>query len=252
MSFIETPFLPNSKVEYVIAGNGIKPYIDVLFGLGIKVLLTEKNNDVSPYLSEHADLLVNYLGKGNFLLENSQIQLKNQLISLGADVCLITEKLGKNYPNDCKLNCIVNKKYAVYNNKSACKEFKKFTLEQNLTPIFTNQGYTKCSVCPVAENAFITDDINIHANLLKLKSDVLLVKKGSIELNGFNYGLIGGCCGKISDNAIAFCGNIKKHSDYENIIAFLQNYNIDAISLSDGILKDIGSLIPITETEVQL
>ena len=102
----------------------------------------------------------------------------------------------------------------------------------------------------MTDSAFITDDESIYKTLKAEKLDVLLVKKGSVRLKGFDYGFFGGCCGKISDKKIVFFGDIKNHSCYDNIKSFAKNYKIDLISLAKGDLTDIGSLIPITEKEI--
>ena len=75
--------------------------------------------------------------------------------------------------------------------------------------------------------------------------DVLKISAGHIMLDGYDYGFIGGCCGKISSGAIAFCGDLKTHPDSDNICGFLGNYGIKAVSLGSGQLYDTGGILPI-------
>ena len=122
-------------------------------------------------------------------------------------------------------------------------------LANERTVINVNQGYTKCSVCAVSDKAFITDDKSIYKALKNAEYDVLEVEKGSVALDGYDYGFIGGACCKISKDVLAFFGNAKAHKCYEDIKAFCKNYNVDLLSLDNKRLCDIGSFIPIFENE---
>jgi hypothetical protein len=133
--------------------------------------------------------------------------------------------------------------YIILNEKTVSKQI----IEKNAkTIISTNQGYSKCSIAPITNNAIITDDISVF-NSAKKYLDVLLVEHDNIELKGYNYGFIGGCSGKISDKEIVFSGNILKHKNCNDIISFCKNYSIDVISLGNGNLYDYGSFLPIIE-----
>ena len=112
--------------------------------------------------------------------------------------------------------------------------------------IDTNQGYTKCSIAVVSDNAIITDDVDIYKKCKK-KIDVCFVEKNSVRLNGYNYGFIGGCCGKISKDKLAFFGDVNYHKNSKEIKEFCYKYDVECISLSNLPLYDYGSLIPIIE-----
>ena len=75
--------------------------------------------------------------------------------------------------------------------------------------------------------------------------DVLLIRKGYIELPGVDYGFIGGSSFKYNRNTLVFTGNIKLHPDYESIKSFAQNHNVELLSLTENTMIDIGSIIPI-------
>ena len=250
MGFTVTPNLPKGKVGRIIAGQAVLPYIDELNRLGVDTVLSDTNEKIGSSLKYHADLTVNYLGNSRLLLDNSQKELAGKLKSLGYTADFISESVKEGYPADCLLNAALTEKTAICNKRIIACELKTYLKNSNFKIINTNQGYSKCSVCVVAENAFITDDESIYKALCECKIDVFLIEKGSIALNGFNYGFIGGCCGKLSKDILAFCGDIKKHGDYGNIKAFAKNYNVNLISLSNNELEDVGGLIPIYENEV--
>ena len=250
MKFVKNAHLPENDVDCCIAGNGIIPFEDELSKLGVNLLKTSENRRISSKISNHADLSVNYCGNGVAFADNSQSELAEKLNKLGCKVNFIDETVSGDYPSDCLLNCVITEKLLICNTKCTSQSLLNFAVEHNTKIINVNQGYVKCSLCPLTDSAFITDDESIYKTLKAEKLDVLLVKKGSVRLKGFDYGFFGGCCGKISDKKIVFFGDIKNHSCYDNIKSFAKNYKIDLISLAKGDLTDIGSLIPITEKEI--
>lgn len=247
MGFIKTPNLPENKVTHIIAGSLAKPYEKELERLKIKLIYSEDNPQFSTSLKAHADLFVNYLGNSISVLDGGQIKLKNELESLGMTVITAEKRAGEAYPADCLLNCVLTDDIIICNRTITDRKILDFAEQNRLKILEVKQGYCKCSVLTVEKNAFITDDAGIYKALKAERFDCLLVEKGSVALEGFNYGFIGGCCGKISKNVIAFCGDIKKHKNYNDIKSFLSNYGIEALSLSNGALTDAGSLIPIIE-----
>lgn len=249
MKFIKTPYLPESKVKHIIAGNGAEGYLNAFSDLGISLLNSKENTQISACVASHADLAVNYVGNGSIFLEKGQGNLKKRLEKIGGKCNYINEDVKGEYPFDCFLNCIVTDKFLICKKSIVSEKIINYALLNGLEIINVNQGYTKCSVCPVEKDAFITDDEGIYNALKTRKLDVLKVEKGSVSLSGCNYGFIGGCSGKISKYELAFCGSIKSHTDYNEIKSFTKNYNIDLISLSNGELTDIGSLIPITQED---
>lgn len=249
MKFIKNAYLPTNDVQLCIAGNGVEPFKDELLNLGVNIITIKENSLISGNISNHADLVVNYCGNGIVFADISQTELIENLRSKGCKCSIINESVSGTYPTDCLLNCIVTDKVLICNKKCISADLLRFAEESDKQIINVRQGYVKCSVCPIAENAYITDDESVYKALTAEKLDVLLVKKGSVRLKGYNYGFFGGCCGKISEKNLVFFGDIKKHSCYDNIKHFTNNYGVELISLGNEELIDIGSLIPICEKE---
>lgn len=109
------------------------------------------------------------------------------------------------------------------------------------------QGYSKCSICVLSENAIITSDNVIHKRAVANGIDSLLISQGFIDLPGFDYGFIGGASFKISKNKIAFTGHLDKHPDKERIFSFLSLHNIKPVYITEKAVFDIGSGIQIVE-----
>ena len=142
------------------------------------------------------------------------------------------------------LNCVVLNDKLICNTKTIADEVLQMAIKDNLKIINVNQGYTKCSTCIVNKNAIITSDKSIYKSC-RNEMDVLLIRQGYIELSGTDYGFIGGSSFKYNRNTLVLIGNIKLHPDYESIKSFVENHNVELLSLTEKTMIDIGSIIPI-------
>lgn len=244
MSFkiIENPHLPTGKVQHLLCGaisdemqNSLLNYVDTL-------LITQPEPTIEQALKKHADLSACPLTDGRIILTKTQMNLKEKLNLLGFCV-IIQENVSSPYPNDSLLNFINTENYSICNNNT-----NKCLISQDQTITITSkQGYVKCSVAPIAPHAILTDDPGIAKTAEQRGMDVCFVTKGDIQLQGYAYGFIGGCCGKVSEHLLAFCGNLESHRDHKKIAEFLKRYDIKPINLIESQLTDVGSLIPLTQ-----
>lgn len=105
-----------------------------------------------------------------------------------------------------------------------------------------NQGYARCSTLPVGKDAAITSDRGVAKALEEAGVKVLLIKAGHIELEGFDYGFIGGVGGSIG-SLMLIAGELKNHPDGEIIQTFIMDRGFQIIELFKGPLMDIGSIL---------
>ena len=115
----------------------------------------------------------------------------------------------------------------------------------NLSLIDVSQGYSKCNICIVSDNAAITSDCGVYNALNSNGVDTLLIKERNIDIFGWDYGFIGGASGKIDVSTLVFCGDVLGHPDGDKIISFCDKYNVSCISLSKKRLFDLGSVIAV-------
>ena len=111
------------------------------------------------------------------------------------------------------------------------------------------QGYAKCCACVVNEGAMITSDTGIAKAAARHGVDVLRIRPGYIELEGFDTGFIGGASFKISPERLAFTGRLDAHPDVARIESFLRERGVEPVYLTDSPAFDIGSAVPLTEAE---
>lgn len=244
-NFVENPNLPEGKVSLVVAGEMPAFLQDYLIKQNIKIMTCENNSFIDPSVKSHADMSVVHLGRNRVVVDSSQENLKHLLEFEGFEVISTSSKISGKYPDDVKLNVALFGDKAVgafkhtdLNLLSYIDIFQKFDVKQ---------GYAKCSILPITENAIITDDKSIYKSL-KNTVDTLFINKGDIVLDGHNYGFIGGASTKISRNEILFFGDIKKHQDADIILSFLKKHNHKAVYFKGYPLYDIGGLVTLLET----
>jgi len=245
MKYIEKPNLPQGRVTVAAISSQAGESIKKLNELGIKTAEIKPYNALPIPVNSHADLQILHLGNNDIFFQNEHLctgELK-EFFKLKK----IKAYAGNRYPNDVRLNCAIIGNKIICNIKTIANEVLEYAQANQLNVINVNQGYTKCSICAVNENSIITDDESIFAAAGNFFNDTLFISKGSIGLNGYGYGFIGGCCGKIDKNKIAFNGAIESHKDYKKIIDFLSRNSVECIELHNNPLYDIGGILPLCE-----
>lgn len=220
---------------------------ETLLNSGYTLLKIEQNDWMEQAVSSHPDMyMVNI---------NSRILYDSYIAHLFESATLTKELIKCNrgvnmlecskYPYNIGFNCVNVGDKLICNQKHTCKSVLEFTETMNYEIIDVNQGYAKCSTCVINNNAIITEDISIAKCAKQKGIEVLLIEKGFVRLAGYDYGFIGGCCGMIDDNLLAFNGNIKLHPNCNSIEEFCRNHSVDILNLCHRELYDIGSIFTI-------
>jgi len=244
MHFINKPNLPQSKVKTAIIGK-YPIVVDALNQLGTEVFVLENNENLQKPVQAHADMTLLHLGSNEFLSYNEEITKK--LNQTGAFCCRPQKEQHSNYPQDIVLNCLIIENYILCNTKYCADEIIAYADMKNMKIIHTAQGYARCSAAVIDEKSIITADKDIASKMSGEGFDVLQIQAGHISLPGYDYGFIGGCCGKIDKNKILFCGDIETHPDAQRIKDFIKARNIEIICTHSGQLLDFGGIISVNE-----
>lgn len=207
---------------------------------GFQVIFSENLDFLYDFESQHADIQCLKI-KDRIFVHKDSFYLKTKLKSLGYEVICTEKSLERKYPKNILLNGVyLNEKLYCYE-KAIDNSIKKYCAENNIEIINVNQGYTKCSTAVIGKG-FITSDKGIYEAMRQSGVEGLLIQSGSIDLDGVDYGFIGGCCFSYNENAY-FSGNIKLHPDYKSIKDFCNKQNKNIVCLSNNKLYDIGGFI---------
>lgn len=239
-TFIKIPNLPGNKISLAAVGN-YPEIIRALHNTGIRTLSLE--SAVLPKeVSRHQDMLLCHTGENEIFL--SPELSPGSLISEGFTV-RHSQAPGSTYPHDVKLNVAVSRDFFVFNPKAADSTLIEELKKSGRRAIPVKQGYTKCSLCFVTENAVITEDPSICEALKDTGIDVLLISKGDIYLSDSHYGFIGGSTGKISADTLAVTGSLSTHRDGEKIRDFCKKHSVEILELTQDRIIDVGGILPL-------
>ncbi len=224
----------------LLIGKKYKEEISELIELGFEIITIPECSFLDNEINNHADIL-SFKIRNNIIVEsNITGELKRKISDYNIISC---NNIKSPYPNDVKLNAAVLGNKLICNRKYVSNEIVSLANSLGYEIIHSNQGYTKCNLCILDENAVITEDIGLSYLLKNSQIDVLQIKSGYIQLSQSHHGFIGGAACMISDTQMYFSGDISSHPDYKAIKNFLNKYNINPVFNKDRFLRDFGGFI---------
>ncbi len=249
MKFSKNPFILNDKLKLAIVDKRIPKNMEIKLNMmGVNIIKSTGCVNTYESIKYHPDISICKLNNNNIVVApNVYDYYKNILNPYGFNVIRGDSIIKNKYPYNIHYNIVILKNFAIHNFKYTDKVILDYIEKNNIKKINVSQGYCKCSICIVDDNSLITSDEGIYKEVIKHGIDCLLIEKGHIDLFELNYGFIGGCSFLISNNELAFFGNIKNHPDYDKILNFVNSKNKSLISLSDDKLLDLGSIINLLE-----
>ena len=186
-----------------------------------------------------------FLGRGRLVCHESYCSIAEKEIALiikitGAELVPTRDDICAEYPRDVAFNAALVGDRLICRRDAVSPPVAGLYNENDIVNV--RQGYAKCSVCVVNDNAIITADPSIAREAEKKGIDVLSVSPNGVRLDGYDCGFIGGASGADDEN-VYFCGSVDLHPDGEIIKDFCRKHGKSAVSLSDEPLYDYGTLI---------
>lgn len=203
---------------------------------GLSVILLPAFSALDTPVSKHADMLLFPIGEA--LLTFEDYCRANARLFEGVKVITTDEQVGSSYPHDVLLNALDLAPGIICRTDSVSSVIR----DSGKPLIHAAQGYARCTVCKVTDNAIITADPSITIAAKDSGIDVLQICGGRILLPGYSNGFIGGCSARIGDEML-FIGDITEHPDFESIDAFLSKYGVRPVSVCGGTLTDYGGIV---------
>ncbi len=218
--------------------------VDALKNMNFNIVKTPHLNTVYATICGHSDIMVHKLCDDVVVAEPTVYEYFKEKLK-GIEVLKGKSVISDKYPFDIAYNAARVGKNLFCNVNYTDEVILNYADKNGINIINTKQGYAKCSICIVCDEAIITSDKNIKAQAEKNKIEVLYVDDSSIKLTGFEHGFIGGATGLLNKNILAVNGNIELHADSNRILDYCSKYGVEVISLNEGEIVDIGSIIVI-------
>ena len=248
MNFVLEPNFPCAAATVLLGEQAAELLREPLRSLEIACISVPNNPDVDERLSGHVDLSVLHLG-GNRLLLAEHLKgsvWAKTLDEYGCKLSFLDKPQGADYPKDAGLNLGLMGEHLICNPKTAAKEaIVQAQIGRRL--VQTRQGYSRCAICFVDRSALITEDAGIAASAKKAGLSVLCIQPGAVSLPGFSHGFLGGASFLLSSHCLAFTGSLEHHPERDRILAFLRERGVEPIYLTDHLIFDIGSAVPMIE-----
>lgn len=244
VSYFEYPNLPDRKAKRVVLDyRADYDTVKSLEKAGVGILPTVPLPSVLRPVDGHPDMALCHAG-GNRFVAAPEVHGYYAEQLTPADVKRGEKYLSPEYPKDIAYNCAVIGKYLVCGEKDTSSVL--LDANSGKTVINVRQGYAKCSICIVNENALITADKGIAERCADAGFDVLKIAPGHVELPGMDCGFIGGAAGLLAPGILAVNGELKEHPCGDDIKSFCRMHGTDIYELKKGQIKDIGTIMPVS------
>jgi hypothetical protein len=234
MKFIKTPYLPESDIALSVSsreafGRTVAPFTGANLPKGLK---------------SHADLTICYLGDGVCVTAPESYEYyKSALSETGIEIVRGEKYLDRHYPDDCAYNVAIVGKKLFCKTSVTDKNLLGAAEKTGCKIININQGYAKCSVCPVTENAAISGDVSFAKAAEKEGIDVYIVSNDKIVLPGYKNGFFGGAAYMKNKNTLVTAGSLDFTDEKRNVEEFLKKYGVRLEADENAPVFDFGSLV---------
>lgn len=244
--FLSHPRLPEEAVSVALV-SGEYPWLGrALEERGIAAVTTMNDRRLPRPVGYHPDLQVcPFSFEHMFVLQGSP--LRAPLEALGFTVEETNSPPGDVYPGDALCGGFLWEGRLVGNSKSLDRNILAKAVKAGFAPLHMRQGYGACSVALVDKESAITGDPGMYRALTAEGFHVLQIHPGEIQLPGYAAGFIGGCCGKLAPDVLAFTGALSSHRDGRRIREFLHRRGVCPLELRQGPLLDVGGIVPLLE-----
>lgn len=250
MKFLVTPNMPQAHVMLAAVDGRIPAAMEQkLRSMGIELIKTPLYAGVGGPIAGHPDLVLHPIGEDRMVIApDTDPQLQSTLTSYGFTLIKGATSLSAKYPGDIAYNVARVGGFYLHNLRYTDPVLRAELEKAGAEPIHVEQGYAKCAAAIVGCNRIITSDAGMAKAADRKGIEVLLIPPDEeIRLPGLNYGFIGGSSGLVGPSAWAVFGSSERLSASAQIGHFLRNIGMETVSLSEGPVIDLGSLLPLAE-----
>lgn len=233
MRFIKKPYLPEGRIVLSVSSRKAEGRVVSPFRCG----------SLPPALQNHADLSFAYLGGGVAVAAPEAFEYYSSAFA-GDGLVLIKggKKLDMHYPLDCAYNVLPLGESLFCLESAADGVLLEAARGMGYEIVDIKQGYAKCSVCPIREDAAISADVSFIRAARRRGIDVLQITNDTVVLPGYKNGFFGGGAYMADEHTLVIAGDVGLHPDGARIREFAAKYSIEVVCDRNGRVTDFGSL----------
>lgn len=217
--------------------------IDSLKRNNIQYFLSCKHPNLPEPIATHPDMQIHFIDNKTAVVAPEVYEYYNNILGSEVEIIKGDTELSGTYPCDCAYNVTRLGKFIIGNLSYMDTKIKRLYQDKGFEFIHINQGYSKCSICVLDDFSVITEDEGIRRTLNSHNINVLKINPGSVELDGFPYGFIGGATGFVDRKTLGFCGNPSTEIYFKEMEEYIKSKSVNIICLSSTKLKDYGSIL---------
>lgn len=220
-----------------------KESIFLLARLGYNIIETIPIKCLYEAVCGHPDMQLHYAGDNTVICAKEVYSYYKEKLPKEYNLICGSQPLKGIYPYDILYNTAVIGDLVICNEKYTAEEILEAYHRMGKKILNVKQGYAKCSIAVIGDNAAITSDEGIYKVLVENNINTFKTKPGSVKLSPLPYGFIGGCSGLLHKGLLAMNGNIDRHPEGKSIRDFCRSNGADILCLNKEALYDIGSII---------
>ncbi len=204
-----------------------------------EVFLFCSENVTYESVSCHPDIFLYQDSRSLVLAPNAPKALLEALSAHSVPFVVGKSEVGFTLSDSCYYNCVATEQTFFHRKGFTDEVVGRMNAEKRFVEL--PQSYTRCSMLPISEEAFVTSDAGIHRVLLREGFSSFLFSPEKIRIAVHKYGFLGGTCGKM-ENKLIFMGNPLMHEDGASLCRFVEARGCEIVSLADQYLYDGGGL----------
>lgn len=227
-------------MPFIVDKNIRDSCVDKLRSMDEKIYYSADCDWVYKPVNTHPDLQIHFVSEDTAFVPPELYEYYKSILPDYLKIKSGNKSIGGTYPNNVAYNIARIGNYVILNKKYADSKVVDFYESHGYTIINVNQGYTKCNICTDGKFA-ITEDSGIAKALENNRITTLKISVGTVSLENFQYGFIGGASGCF-DGKILLCG-IADEQIKDKIAEFLKENKTGICFLDEEKLTDYGSIL---------
>ena len=216
--------------------------------LGFKVVAAESLDFLYEGVKGHPDLQFAPVGDRLVCHRGISTAKLRELQGHGIECVPSVSALALPYPGHVILNASIGGGALIHRTDITDGALLEEAIRQGLRLIDVRQGYGRCSTSFIGDRCFATNDSGVAAALSENGFRVFFSPYGDVELEGFDYGFLGGCLSMVrsgSDRLVIVSGNLNEYVMGGELREFILSSGAIPVEVGKGRLKDRGSVLQV-------